>query len=60
MICSHCHELVEGTAFVHMSISCNVHRRCTLGFELETQSSERGPTGHAHLPPGHVPESGPK
>lgn len=27
-----CHGLVEDTAFVHLSCSCKVHRRCALGF----------------------------
>ena len=32
MICSICHGLVEETAYVQVSCSCNVHRRCALRF----------------------------
>ena len=32
VICSICHGLVEETAFVQMPCSCDVRRRCALGF----------------------------
>ena len=32
VICSICHGLVEETAFVRMPCSCDVRRRCALGF----------------------------
>lgn len=32
VICSPRNGLVEETAFVQLPCSCNVHRRCTLGF----------------------------
>ena len=32
MICSSCHGLVEETAHVQVSCSCDVHRRNTLGY----------------------------
>ena len=41
MMCSICHGLVEETAFVHASCSCDVHRRCTLGFVEDAISRAR-------------------
>ena len=32
MICSICHGLVEEDAFIQVPCSCDVHRRCALGF----------------------------
>ena len=32
MICNACHGLVEDKGFLQISCSCEVHRRCTLGF----------------------------
>ena len=32
MICSPCHGLVEEVTFAQISCSCEVHRRCALGF----------------------------
>ena len=35
MVFSICHRLMEEIAFVHVSCSCDVHRLCALGFDMD-------------------------
>ena len=41
VICSICHGLVEEDAFAQVPCSCDVHRRCALGFVEDAISRDR-------------------
>lgn len=57
VICSFCQGLAGEIAFVHLSCSCDVHRRCALGFVEE--AIPRAYANGARTPTRPVPEPGP-